>query len=90
MEKKSPSPKRKGGKAKKKEEAPTPMPAGPLPIVKAKDYEEFLQGHLNAHPTISRGKLLKALEDYARKVQREGYADVARAPRAYHSGARYC
>ena len=40
-----------------------PAPMAPLPEVKPKDYEEFLQGHLNAHPTITDGKLLKALED---------------------------
>ena len=39
-----------------------PAPMAPLPTVKPADYEEFLQGYLNDHPSITDGKLLKALE----------------------------
>ena len=62
MEKKSPSPKRKGGKAGKTKAASTPMPAGPLPMVKPKDYEDFLQGYRNRHPSFGYRQLIKALE----------------------------
>ena len=63
MEKKSPSPKRKGGKAGKTKAASKPMATGPLPIVKPADYEVFLQGYLNAHPKIGWRKLLAAFGD---------------------------
>ena len=63
MEKKSPSPKRKGARADKKKAASKPMATGPLPIAKPADYEDFLQGYLNAHPTIGDAKLSKALEE---------------------------
>ena len=33
-----------------------------LPVVKPADYEDFLQGYLNDHPSIGHAKLLKALE----------------------------
>ena len=37
--------------------------AAPLPVAKPKDYESFLQGHLNTVPNIGYKKLRKALED---------------------------
>ena len=33
-----------------------------LPFVKPTDYEDFLQGYLNDHPSFGYSKLLKALE----------------------------
>ena len=63
LEKKSLSPKRKGGKAEKNKAASKPTATGPLPIVKPADYEDFLQAYFNAHPTFGYRKLLKALED---------------------------
>ena len=39
-----------------------PAPMAPLPTVKPADYEDFLQGYLNDHPSIGWRKLLKALE----------------------------
>ena len=35
----------------------------PLPIVKPIEYEEWLQGYLNAHPTIGDISLLTALQE---------------------------
>ena len=39
-----------------------PAPMAPLPNVKLADYEEFLQGYLNDHPSFGYKKLLTALE----------------------------
>ena len=37
-------------------------PMAPLPKVKPADYEEFLQGYLNDHPSFGYKRLLTALE----------------------------
>ena len=59
------SPKRGGGDStaqKKRSIDSTSM--APLTKVKPSDYEVFLLGYLNSHPTFGIRKLLKALEDY--------------------------
>ena len=35
-----------------------------MPVIKPKDYEEFLQSYLNTHPTTGYWELLKALEQF--------------------------
>ena len=62
--KKRASPKRGGGDSASKRGRPiNSTPMAPLPVVKPKDYEEWLQAHLNAHPTIGLTKLFEALEN---------------------------
>ena len=51
-----------GAKGKKKKESIVETTADPLPSVKPKDYDSFLQGQLNMQPTIKPVKLIRALE----------------------------
>ena len=50
--------------------------ADPLPTVKPKDYESFLQDHFNKHPTIKATKMIQALEGTMRVTAEIGVKDA--------------